>query len=294
MTRAEAKRAGFDSPHDVLAYLLLGPEELRLVRRRPPSSTPTTTRCIEFAAPRDLLGYSSFDPYLAKVYGPMWPYGHLTGLVEGYEGATRASDVAQLARSLLAHGKSREAKLWQGRAEAAAEERTRPSEVEHTRMLLDLVATREDRDPEIPLAPAGGLTPPVIPGATASPPTWPTAWREEYLDIAAQVKANMYASAYKILEDWPERRWGGALGKDFSMLSGFLDYKAEFYGDAVDELKPLADDAEFVERRPELLYYLGRAYFANASCAKAVKSLEEFIELQSALGRPVLPESTEP
>jgi tetratricopeptide (TPR) repeat protein len=114
---------------------------------------------------------------------------------------------------------------------------------------------------------------------------------EEYPRILALVEKNKYASAYKTIEDWPEETWGGKLGQDFAMLSGFLDYKAEFYGDALDELKPLADDPEFVKRRPELLYYLGRAYYANASSAKAVDALERFIELQSRLGRPLLPAS---
>ena len=75
------------------------------------------------------------------------------------------------------------------------------------------------------------------------------------------------------------------------MLTGFLDYKAEFYGDAIDELKPLADDPEFSKRRPELLYYLGRSYFANANCAKAVAALERYMIAQEALGRPLLPAS---
>jgi hypothetical protein len=115
--------------------------------------------------------------------------------------------------------------------------------------------------------------------------------REEYADVTAQVEKNKYASAFKIVEDWPEQTWGAKLGKDFSLLTGFLDYKAEFYGDAIDELKPLADDAEFAKRRPELLYYLGRSYFANANCAKAVAALERYIVAQEALGRPVLPGS---
>ena len=74
---------------------------------------------IEFTAPRDLLRYQAYDPYLAKVYGPMWPYGHLTGVAHGFDGENRVSDMARLARSLFAHGKLREAKLWQSRGEAA-------------------------------------------------------------------------------------------------------------------------------------------------------------------------------
>jgi hypothetical protein len=40
-----------------------------------------------------------------------------------------------------------------------------------------------------------------------------------------------------------------------------------------------------------LLYYLGRSYYANANCAKAVAALERFVQAQRALGRPLLPAS---
>src|SRR5205085_11793810 len=117
-TRAEARRAGLASPHDVIAYLLLGPEELESFTAGSPDNTDDNAR-IEFSAPRDLLGYAKFDPYLAKVYGPMWPYGRLTGVVTGYAGPELSARAGLLARSLLAHGKGREAELWTRRAEAA-------------------------------------------------------------------------------------------------------------------------------------------------------------------------------
>jgi len=291
VTAAEAKRAGFESPHDVPAFLLLSAEEIRSFTAGAQVNTDDNA-LIEFAAPRDLLRYQAYDPYLAKVYGPLWPYGHLTGVAQGYDSEHRAADMARLARSLLAHGKAREAKLWQGRAEAAARELgTDADVVAHSRLLLDLVATREDRDPEISLGPGEGLTPPVLPPDLS--PAIATRVLDEYKDIAAHVEKQRYASAFKILEDWPEETWGTRLGKDFSLLTGFLDYKAEFYGDAIDELKPLSDDPELVARRPELLYYLGRSYYANANCAKAVATLERFIAAQRALGRPLLPASAQ-
>ncbi|MGB8297416.1 MAG: fused MFS/spermidine synthase [Polyangia bacterium] len=284
VTAAEAKRAGFASPHDVPAFLLLGPEELRSFTAGARINTDDNA-LIEFAAPRDLLGYAKFDPYLAKIYGPMWPYGRLSELVAGYDGPDRAVSMARLARSLLAHGKAREAHLWQRRAEAAGS----GPEVAHSRLLLDLVATREDRDPEIALAPDDGLQPPVL------PPELKPAVAErvlgDYQQIVALVDKNKYASAFKVVDDWPEETWGTKLGKDVALLIGVLEYKAEFYGDAIDELKPLADDAEYVKRRPELLYYLGRSYYANATCAKAVAALDRFIVAQSALNRPLLPAS---
>ena len=151
--------------------------------------------------------------------------------------------------------------------------------------------TREDRDPEIALAPAGDLEPPRF------PPDLSPAVREritrEFAQILALVGQHRYASAYKVLETWPESVWG-KLGKDTELLSGVLHYKTEFYGDAIDQLKPLADDPSYVARRPALLYYLGRAYYANANYRKAVAALERYIPAQRAAGQPLLPISARP
>jgi spermidine synthase len=283
VTRAEAKRGGLASPHDILAYLLLAPDEIESFTAGSPDNTDDNAR-IEFSAPRDLLGYAKFDPYLAKVYGPLWPYGRLSPRVAGYDGPDKAVLCARLARSLLAHGKAREAELWARRAEAAGG----GPEVAHARLLLDLVSTRLDRDPEIPLAPEDGLEPPHPNAKTSAEDARRVT--DEYPDIMADLAAGRYVTAYKLVSNWPEVLWTG-LGKDFMLLQGFLEYKAEFYTDAVDDLKGLADDQDFVKARPELLYYLGRSHYANASYGKAIAALERFIDLQGALGRPLLPMS---
>ena len=284
VTRAEARRGGFQSPHDVFAYLLMGPEELEAFTAGAPDNTDDNAR-IEFSAPRDLLGYAKFDPYRANVYGPMWPYGRLSELVRGYDGPDKSARCGRLARSLLAHGKAREAELWTRRAEAAGDS----PEARHARLLLKLVSTRMDRDPEIPLAAGGELEAPVLPASlAAAKPHLAVKLKEEYPDILAAYNARRYATAYKVMENWPEDLWSG-LGKDFSMLSGFLDYKAEIYADAIEELKPLADDASYVARRPELLYYLGRSYYASSQFLKAADALERYVRSQNVLGRPLLP-----
>jgi len=285
VTRAEAKRGGFQSPHDVFAYVLLGPEELESFTAGAPLNTDDNAR-IEFAAPRDLLGYAKFEPYRANVYGPMWPYGRLTELVRGYEdGPEKSARAGGLARSLLAHGKSREAELWTRRAEAAGDS----PEARHARLLLKLVSTRLDRDPEIPLAPGEELEPPKVPGYLAdSHPELIGRVTSEYPEVLAHFRARRYVTGYKVLEGWPEDLWAG-LGKDFSLLTGFLDYKAEIYADAIDELKALAEDATYVARRPELLYYLGRCYYAASQFTKSVDALERYIRSQTVLGRDILP-----
>jgi spermidine synthase len=284
VTRAEAKRGGFQSPHDVFAYVLLGPEELEAFTAGSPSNTDDNAR-IEFAAPRDLLGYAKFEPYRANVYGPMWPYGRLSELVRGYDGPNKSSRCGGLARSLLAHGKAREAELWTRRAEAAGES----PEAQHARLLLKLVSTRLDRDPEIPLAPGEELESPTVPGYLAGAhPELIAKVKEEYPEVLAHYRARRYVTGYKVLEAWPEDLWAG-LGKDFSLLTGFLDYKAEIYADAIDELKALSEDAAYTARRPELLYYLGRSYYAASQFTKAVDALERYVRSQSVLGRDLLP-----
>jgi len=117
--------------------------------------------------------------------------------------------------------------------------------------------------------------------------------KTEYPQIMAAVGARRYATAYEILNKWPEPLWTG-MGKDYALLSGFLEYKAEFYNDAVDDLRPLSEDAAFVARRPETLYYLGRAYYANASYVKATDALERYVKSQRILARPLLPASATP
>jgi spermidine synthase len=284
VTRAEARRGGFQSPHDVFAYLLLGPEELEAFTAGSPLNTDDNAR-IEFAAPRDLLGYSKFEASRANVYGPMWPYGRLSELVRGYDGPDKSSRCGKLARSLLAHGKAREAELWTRRAEAAGDS----PDARQARLLLKLVSTRLDRDPEIPLAPGEDLEPPTVPGYLAgNHPELVAKVKEEYPEVLAHYRSRRYVTGYKVLEAWPEDLWAG-LGKDFSLLTGFLDYKAEIYADAIDELKALADDAAYVARRPELLYYLGRSYYAASQFTKAVDALERFVRSQTVLGRDVLP-----
>src|SRR5450432_2349171 len=290
VTCAEARRAGLASPHDVVSYLLLGPDELESFTAGSPVNTDDNA-LIEFSAPRDLLGYAKFDPYLAKVYGPMWPYGRLTELVTGYDGdgPSRSANDGLLGRSLLAHGKAREAELWTRRAEAAGD----PPEAKRARLLIDLVSTRLDRDPEIRLAPGEELALPVVPAKlAAAPPEYVAQVKEEYPDVVAAYRARRYATGYKAIERWPEEIWTG-LGQDFSLLVGFLDYKAEFYGDAIDELKALCDDATFAARRPEALYYLGRSYYANAMYTKAIDALERYIRSQTVLGRDLLPAAVE-
>jgi spermidine synthase len=287
-TRAEAARAGWQSPFDLAAQVLLAPHEIGAFVAGAALNTDDNA-LIEFAAPRDLLGFARFDPYLAKVYGPEWPYGRLLGLLHGLDTPGTPAAHGHLSRSLLAHGKVREAEHWARLGEARASD----GPLVHARLLLDLVSTRLDRDPEIALAPRGDLAgPPKAPARDAGHIA------REYGEVAALVQARRFVTAYKVIEAWPEALWDdlwtepvSEASRDFALLAGFLHYKAEFFSDAVGLLEPLENDEAYVRRRPEALYYLGRARFASALHGKGVVTLERFAKLQAALGRPVLPSS---
>ena len=56
-----------------------------------------------------------------------------------------------------------------------------------------------------------------------------------------------------------------------------------------DQGKALSEDAAYTARRPELLYYLGRSYYAASQFTKAVDALERFVRSQTVLGRDILP-----
>jgi spermidine synthase len=286
-TAREARRAGVHDAGEIPSQLLFGPEEIDAFTAGATINTDDNAR-IEFSAPRDLLGHARLDPYLAKVYGAFWPYGrlrpHVAGLAE-QKGPEAAATMARLARGLVAHGKKREALIWLARARAAGS----GPEVEHAQLLLDLLATREDRDPEVPLTVDEELAAPVVPPELA--PEHAARVRQDWIEARALARTRRYATAYKLLEPWPAALWNAHLGQDFTLFAGFLDYKAGLFADAIEALKPLAGDDAFVRRRPALLYYLGRAHFSNADYTKAVTALERYVELQRAAGQPLLPAS---
>jgi len=86
---------------------------------------------------------------------------------------------------------------------------------------------------------------------------------------------------------WPER-YVDEGGADLELLVGYLLYKADLADDAVDRLKPLTEDANYVARRPALLYYLARAEYGAAIFEPAVRNMERYLR---AATRPPAPKT---
>jgi spermidine synthase len=275
---AELKRGGVGSAEDLVSYLLLTPDEIPAFTAGSPLNSDDNA-LIEFAAPRDLLGSTrTADPYLARVYSSEWPYGHFDRYLVGLgDGEARVQTELRLGRSLLAHGKRTAA----ARFIAAARRHGAPAGARAAR-LLELLGEHPANDREVPLTrddEADPLDPPRVPKGVG--PSESDRIARDYLQIERGVRARAWAHALMAIRQWPER-YVDEGGPDLELLVGYLLYKVELDDDAVDRLKPLADDPAYVARRPALLYYLARAEYGDGLFEAAVRNMDRYLDLTEA------------
>ncbi|HEX9103936.1 MAG TPA: fused MFS/spermidine synthase [Polyangia bacterium] len=270
--KKELKRGGVESAEDIVAYLLLTPDEIPAFTAGSPLNTDDDA-IIEFGAPRDLLGSARGvpDPYLARVYAAEWPYGrfdrYLVGLGEGDE---KWKTELRLARSLLAHGKRTAA----DRFLAAARRHGAPSTSREAR-LAELLGEKDTEDREIPLGGAVDGDPSGL--AALDPPKLPEKVLGDYLKVERAVRARAWAHALMAMKKWPETYIDEG-GRDLQLLLGYLMYKADLDDVACDRLKPLVDDAAYAARRPSTYYYLARAEYGNGLFEAAVRNMDRYLD----------------
>ena len=262
--RIELERAAVHSAEDVLAFLLLAPDEVAAFTAGAPVNTDDNA-LIEFGAPRDLLGYHRYDSSVVRVYGASWPYGHVHGLLERQPDGAAA---ARLARALLAHGKQREAAVYVERAARTGA----TDEAHRLKLMLGLLRPRDGDDPEAPLAP-GGLDPPKLKKSLR--PEQVLERTRQYEEVERELRTRTWATGLKILRGWPEEEV--VADPDLRLLFAFLLYKVQFHLAAVDHFKALAADPAYAARRPALRYYLGRIDYGAGDYYRALGHLEAYI-----------------
>ncbi|MCC6749441.1 MAG: fused MFS/spermidine synthase [Deltaproteobacteria bacterium] len=278
--KKELTRGQVERPDDLIALTLLAPNELSAYAAGARINTDDNA-LIEFGAPRDLYNHGKYDYYVSKLYGEAWPYGRLRGFVEGYGSS---EEYAGLVHSLLVQGKMREARAFATNL--------RPTAGEESRLVtrfLELLDERESDDPEVDLTEGtgGALAPPKGPPKSL-PPKEAEKVAREYLLAERRAKARTFRAALDVLEAWPEEvRESG--GDDFQLFWGYLAYKTGEFRAAAQILEPLWSNGKFIERRPALLYYLGRAYYGNADYRKGIKALRQWYEYRRRTGRPEVP-----
>ncbi|MCS6798168.1 MAG: fused MFS/spermidine synthase [Myxococcota bacterium] len=300
---AELERAYVHSPFDVLARVLLasrdevmsyarieyrssggrwvahpdtsnGPDEPcepPVCRREPaPLNTDDNAR-IEFAAPDDLIGFQRYEGYLANIYSPDWPYGrlmrHLRGMGQGDEAARNH---AELALSLIGHGRKLEASEHVRRAHELGTAREVAVAAEVLRLLLS-----DEHEPVVPIEPP-------VPGPQLDAES---ARRlvEGFQAVRAAVDARAWATALSAMEEIPDplRRQSGP---GMRLLHGYLLYRGaetspSNYRAAIDELEELLRaEPDYARRHPEIHYLLARAHDAELNFDKALRNMRAYVE----------------
>lgn len=302
--RAELHRAQIDSPEEILADLLLTPDEIPAFTIGAVINTDDNAR-IEFAAPRDLLGYMRHESSVPRMYSNDWPYGRFERYLinhglpfdrapafwtapPGQEFERRADTYARLGRAMLAHGKRDAASRLLIRALAVGG----GPETETLASLLAMFSKRSERDHEEALSRdwdgddshfAAGLGPLVLPGGLSEKDS--ERIRREYGEALKNLNARRWILGLRALREWP-MTWVTQMGPDIRLLLGYLLYKADLVDDAIDHLEELLDDPEYLQQHPGALYYLARAQFGNGDPRHAVQNMARYLKLRD---EPFLP-----
>ncbi|MBL9008679.1 MAG: fused MFS/spermidine synthase [Myxococcales bacterium] len=293
--RAELHRAGVDQPEEVLADLLLVPDELSAYTAGALLNTDDNA-LIEFRAPRDLLGYLRNDLTVARPYGNDWPYGRFErylenhGAVTGPAGSPRAEFYGRLGRALLSHGKREAAKRVLARARGLGG----GAATDHLSSLLALLEKHGQNSFEEPLHRdwdgedshiADGLGPLHLPPATLLKPGDEARIRRDYESALRALRERRFAAGLRALRDWP-MAWVAEMGPDLRFLIGYLLYKLDLHNDARDHLEVLVDDDEpepsdWLKQHPSALYYLGRSEFFDADPQTGILHLERYLRMRA-------------
>lgn len=301
---AELKRADIESPFDIYARVLLAsraevlqytqieykmdkgrwvsdPESTNQkpcprthCRRRPAPLNTDDNALIEFAAPRDLIGFERYSGYLQTIYARDWPYArisrHLAGFENGNQAATR---YVHQALALLAHGRMTEAEVFEKLARTKGLE-SAPERIVH---LLSLLMYRER---ELPLP--DQFISPALDGA--HPKSRPLA---DALDAArGALNRNDYHSALKKVDGLVELK---RVDTDSSLrfVDAYLLYKTSDYQSATDELEEIIrTDEQFASRYPEVYYFLSRSQYAGQLFDKAVRNMRKYLEATEGRDKP--------
>ncbi len=257
-----------------------GPCDPRVCRRRPSRINTDDNALIEFAAPRDLIGFDAFAGYTETMYQDDWPYGRaerqLTGLGEG---EVRVRTLARLGQALLAAGRPSRAGDVLDQAAAVRNERGEPvrtPELDHAARVWQALTTQPE--PALHLE-----TPRAGPDVSRE---GEEALRNAFASATASVERGSIRVALATMSTLPVSVREGS-GPSARMFYGYLLYRASLandseprFGEAADQLEELArSEPTWAVRHPEVLYFIGRSRYRAGDYGLAVTALSSWVDM---------------
>lgn len=259
------------------------PCELPNCERSPATLNTDDNAHIEFAAPRDLIGFEQYEGYIYdEIYANDWPYGKPMSLLANYgQGDDAARNLAELSLSLASNGRNLAA------AELAQKSRELGTAPE-TVVAFEVVSRLLSRDGE----PALTVAPPVAPESATEAER--ARLELAFTTVKRLVDDSSYKSALEVMESI-ETRLLRACGSEVRYLYAYLLYKSDDFDQSRTELEAITErDPAFSGRHPEFDYFLGRAYAEEFEYTKSVRRMRSFVEARLAANPEQAPSGVEP
>lgn len=248
-------------------------------RRTPaPLNTDDNAR-IEFAAPRDLIGYDAFAGYVETLYDERWPYGRVfDDVVLSTDPVERARSFGRIAIALLANGRPDRVLTALERASHALGDSPSPPELVRAQDLWTAMTT--DREPALRLE-----------SARAAPDLSAEGERElvaAFQRAVEQMRQGSFRTALSTIDALPVAVRDHA-GPSLRLMRGYLLYKSSLqpgaapqFTAAAEYLERLArDETEWAAQHTELLFFIARARFHAGDFALAVAAMSRWIDMVS-------------
>lgn len=263
--------AGIDEPLDIFSGILFGHrKEILDFCDYAPVNTDDNAY-IEFAAPKDLIAYQAYREFLPTFYDPEWKYGNLEMLLGnfGADKIEKSENFASLALS-LAEGRR---KRLAGKYLVKAKKHADTEMVELAALVLGYLLN-EENEPDIQF----GL--PVL-GPEIDENTR-RIFEQKYKKILKLTDEKDYKEAFKLLLEFPEEFWKFS-DSEFQFLTAYLEHYNARSDDAAERFEAIiARKDGYAIERPEIYYYLAKAYYNAYNERKAVREMKNFVLLKLA------------
>mgnify|MGYP001765684862 CR=1 FL=1 len=257
-------------PHDIIGRIIFSSREEVLEFCGDAPVNTDDNAIIEFAAPRDLIGYSRNEKSTAALYKDDWPYGRPWPITSGYgDGAEGSENLAALALALASSG----------RYGIAGEVLTRsggmgPTEMNGIAVVVLANLTSDENDPTVTF----DLP---VPALAMDENESARFWTQYNKAVDAIVAGDAEASLVELLEI-PEvvREHSGS---SMRFLEAYLLYYTGEFEEAIRMLDDLSSDPEGYARDvPAVYYYLAKAYDRSYDYPSAVREMKNYVLMELA------------